>query len=530
MAFIKVSTGTIIPNKYPASLANSVHLSLREENGNPTELNQGYGMLFPKAVIREDNTIEERGCIEPKVCKKDDTYYFRGLLVNAAGEAVDGESYAYWCSEDFLSFEECEAVDGNWQDSIEIPEEMVQPIRNQWMPIYAVEVKVPEHYRIKELADLDKVRIPVVYSDGSVHGKKVDFRRLSLHRTEDGHYSVEGTMKSVETGFPRLAGYADPVVFRFNGAWYLLATNDNVDDIGIYCRKSDTVEGLFEEGCREQILLNYNEEKGFCQTFWAPEFHIIGGRLYILFAVSGKQWGPQCHMMRLKRGGRTMHPEDWEEPIRVTKPDGTPLTTDGITLDMTYFKAGETSYLCWSYRYGIGTPKDTGSMLYIASCDEMKPWELTSEPVLISRPMYGWEHNSGTINNEGPYALIFRNTIFLAYSGGDACGYYYVVGYLTADMNSNLLDPASWRKTPAPVFSSASVEGIQGPGHNSFFTDGNGDLMIAYHAQEREKYFKRCSAFHRVHWDKQGFPRLNVVGERDLPENMKNVTLIFDFE
>ncbi len=49
---------------------------------------------------------------------------------------------------------------------------------------------------------------------------------------------------------------------------------------------------------------------------------------------------------------------------------------------------------------------DTGSMLYIARVNEEEPWKLTGDPVLLSRPLYGWENLEGTINNEGPYALV----------------------------------------------------------------------------------------------------------------------------
>ena len=105
-----------------------------------------------------------------------------------------------------------------------------------------------------------------------------------------------------------------------------------------------------------------------------------------------------------------------------------------------------------------------------------------------------------------------------------------MVGYLTASVGSNLLDAGSWTKLPTAAFSSSSIEGIQGPGHNSFFRDEQGRLMIAYHAQEREKYFKRCSAFHRVHLSKSGFPLLNVAGERDLAEELREVELTFVME
>ena len=72
---------------------------------------------------------------------------------------------------------------------------------------------------------------------------------------------------------------------------------------------------------------------------------------------------------------------------------------------MTYIKAGGKSYYVWSYRVGIGSPRDTGSMLYIATVDEKNPGVLTSDPVQLSRPLYGWENVRGTINNEGPYSF-----------------------------------------------------------------------------------------------------------------------------
>lgn len=54
---------------------------------------------------------------------------------------------------------------------------------------------------------------------------------------------------------------------------------------------------------------------------------------------------------------------------------------------MTYVSSGERSYMVWSYREHIGTPDDTGSMLYIAEADDAKPWQLAyhAEDALESR-------------------------------------------------------------------------------------------------------------------------------------------------
>lgn len=566
MGFMKVYTGEVIADQYPNSLAHSVHFAYSADGIVFQPLNQGYGILFARAEIRQDNTLAERSVLEPRLHRGNDEYIITAVTVyaeetrtkenrskenrskeNRAGEEgrTDGDEIVLWRTKDFVTFSEQEPVSceklrrefadggcrttestgGHGAEILEIPDGLWENIRNRWLPLESVRVEYPPEVEIREWADLDKLTVRVIYSDGSADEKKVTWDIENRININNGCYKISGTIEPQTTGFPLAVGYADPVFFSWQGSRYFLATNDNENDVGLYIRRADTVEGLFAEGVGEACILDYDQEKGFCQTFWAPEAHVIGGELYILFAVSGEQWGPQCHMMRLKKGGQPMRASDWEEPVRVRRADGSPLAQDGITLDMTYFRAGDRSYVCWSFRHGIGTPKDSGSMLYLATVEEDCPWVLTSEPVLISRPLYGWENNSGTINNEGPYALILEDRIYLAYSGGDACGYYYAVGYLTASVGDDLLDAGNWIKLPAPVFCSASVEGIQGPGHNSFFRNEEGKLMIAYHAQEREKYFKRCTAYHRVHVSKSGLPMLNVVGERDVAEKLRRVEI-----
>jgi len=280
----------------------------------------------------------------------------------------------------------------------------------------------------------------------------------------------------------------------------------------LFVREAETVESLFAEGYKEYIILDYNEEKGFVQTFWAPEFHIIGGCVYILFAVGGKQWSPQSHVMKLKKGGSIINPLDWEEPVRVKKSDGSFLAeiTEGkITLDMTYFGVDGKHYYCWSYRKGINSPLDTGSMLYIAEIDINSPWILQSEPVLLSRPLLGWENLQGTINNEGAYPLITDDKVILAYSGGAAGGYTYAIGTLTIKRGGDYLNPNEWKKSPYPLMSYYSFEGEYGPGHNSFYYDEDGNVMNVYHAQQEIGRVKRCTAIRPVYFNKKGSPVLD---------------------
>ncbi len=339
-----------------------------------------------------------------------------------------------------------------------------------------------------------------------------------------GEYTVQGRVYQERYPFPLAKGYGDPVIFRWEGKWYFIATNDNRDDIGIYVREADTVSGLFTEDVKEHLILPQDGKRGFVQTFWAPEFHVIGGHLYILFAVSNEKWGPQCHLMKLKENGSIIREEDWEDPVRIRKMDGTFLAEGNkITLDMTYLQTKRASYVVWSYRRDIGTPADTGSMLYIAAIDAAKPWQLTSEPILLTRPLYGWENVAGTINNEGPYAFYRDGKVYLTYSGGSANSYTYAVGLLAADEESDLLDPASWKKNLWPVLSFYSVEGEYGPGHNAFFYNEDGELMISYHAETSPESTLRCDGIRRVHFRKDGSPVFGMSFEEDLDEEIGNV-------
>jgi len=417
-------------------------------------------------------------------------------------------------------------ADINPGNILELEDGCGKAVYDYWTPVYNTGIELPENVCIASKEELRAIKATARYSDGSTALKEVDWDLSGIDFSKSGIYKVKGHIRQKHYPFPLAKGYADPVILPWNGKYYYLATNDNVNDIGIYVREGNTIMELFNPGYKESIILDTNEERNLIQTFWAPEFHIIGGELYILFAVSGKQWGPQCHIMKLKKGGDIMRAEDWECPVPVRRQDGSALAPDGISLDMTYFKADGASYVVWSYRKGIGTPLDTGSMLYIASIDENNPARLTSEPVLLSRPLYGWENIQGTINNEGPYALVTDDKVYITYSGGAACGYTYAVGLLEIPKGSNYLDASAWKKSTTPVLSYYFTDGIYGPGHNSFFIDNDGDLMIMYHGELVLAGFDtRCTAMHRVHIGKNNRPIFNMSKKRDLNPALADVTL-----
>ena len=411
-------------------------------------------------------------------------------------------------------------------NTIVISNEELSLLKEKWLPIEHIANEVPENVCVSSPDEVEKIQVELVYSDGSKVRRSVKWQMGQIDFTQNGVYEIEGEINETIYPFPLAKGYADPVILPWKGEYYYLATNDNTDDIGIYVRKGHEISELFDEGYKEYKILDVDKEKAFIQTFWAPEFHLIGGRLYILFAVGPEKWGPQCHMMRLRENGDITKAEDWETPVRVKKRDGSYLTEEGITLDMTYFKVKDISYVVWSYRRNIGTPLDTGSMLYIATVDEEKPNELTSEPVLLTRPLLGWENIQGTINNEGPYALITEDKVYLTYSGGAAGGYTYAIGMLSISVDGDLLSPKQWEKASTPVLSYYSMDHLYGPGHNSFFRDEQGMTMIMYHGEVKlAKEDVRCTGMHRVHFNQKGEPIMNLSPERDLNPKLNKVKI-----
>ena len=588
-AKLLVYTRKVSHRDYPDGLARSVHLAISRDGEHWQAMHGNYGILFAEAELSGEDTIVPKCVANPRVFRLPEGEYDiqadrvnegeYGILTDRVNEGgygiltdrVDEGEYGiladrvnedgspesdcgralFWKTRDFRTFEkgvllekrgpewerqqkmtrgtalvqcivEGESVEGS---SMEIEPSMCDRIVQRWSQIHHVETRVPATVCASGQEDVRAVKAEAVYSDGSVALKRVAWNMEEVDFCKPGTYRVTGTVCSRQFPFPLAKGYGDPVIFPWEGKWYFLGTSDNRHDIGIYVREAESVEALFAEGTQEHLILDVDEEKDFIQTFWAPEFHIIGGRLYILFAVGGKVWGPQCWLMRLKEGGRIVDAESWEEPIQVVRRDGSPLGADGITLDMTYLKAGGRSYMVWSYRRHIGTPKDTGSMLYIAEAKEEEPWRLAGEPVLLSRPLFGWENVSGTINNEGPHGFVKDGKVYLTYSGGAANSYTYALGLLTAKEGADLTDPGVWEKSAVPVLSFYSVKGEYGPGHNSFFVDNDGSLMIAYHGETSLESRLRCDGIRRVHFDMEGEPVFDLSAERDLNPELREVSM-----
>ena len=56
-----------------------------------------------------------------------------------------------------------------------------------------------------------------------------------------GAFSIRGTVQNEQYQFPLACGFGDPVIFPWEGRYYFIATNDNLNDVGFYVRESEDV-------------------------------------------------------------------------------------------------------------------------------------------------------------------------------------------------------------------------------------------------------------------------------------------------
>ncbi|MCC3372027.1 family 43 glycosylhydrolase [Cohnella sp. REN36] len=380
--------------------------------------------------------------------------------------------------------------------------------------------EVPERVVAQSEAELNAIRAIAVYSDGTKAEKPVDWRATEIDWNRPGTYRIAGRIRQDRFPFPVAPHRADPCIAKWNGKFYFIATNDADGNRSLSIREADTIPELI--AAEETPILNtemYDHLKSF---LWAPELHAIGGELYLFHAGStGEFIHIQSHVMKLKKGGNPVAASDWEAPVRVVRRDGSPLFEAGITLDMTVIQWKERVYAVWAQRQLV--PDDLGSWIYIAETNPGEPWKLRTDPVLLSRPEYGWANNR-TFVDEGPFALITDRKIFLTIAGAlvDAT---YCVGLLSADPEADLLDPANWIKRNYPLLTSRSVPGEYGPGHNSYVTDDDGVIWNVYHARTGIDE-PRCSGLRRVHFAADGEPVLDLTEGRDVAPERAEVSMV----
>lgn len=289
---------------------------------------------------------------------------------------------------------------------------------------------------------------------------------------------------------PFIPERADPYITKGpDGMFYFTASFPATGDEQhgydrIILRKSETVGGLSDAA--EFTVWKAHKDGIMSRHIWAPELHFIGGKWYIYFAAatSVNKWDIKPYVLRCRE--EDPYTDNWEELGVVQKTDGDSLSFRCFSLDMTYFTHKNKHYLIWAQIEG-------DSSLFMAETLETAPWRLISAPILLSKPEYDWEKVVHRVN-EGASVLKTEEKIYVFFSASGT-GAEYCIGRLEADSDSDLMNPGSWEKLPVPVLSTKDLEGEAGPGHNSFITDENGELLLIYHARPSSHLDKNCGTF-----------------------------------
>ena len=397
---------------------------------------------------------------------------------------------------------------------LEVSEAVAARLCRKLTPPVNIGVRFPEQVEAANREELERQYATALYSDGSQASKRVDWELSQVDFDKKGVYEISGRVHQDHFAFPIAYNRADPCICKWNGSYYFIATNDADGNHTLYIREAKSIPELVE--APERLLLDSETYPGIGGLLWAPEFHEINGRLYIFHgATPGEFFWEESHVMELREGGDPACREDWSAPKRVVKKDGSDICEAGkeITLDMTCFQWEGDFYAVWSQRQFL--PKDLGAWLYIAKLNPKEPWKLDTEPVVLSKPEYGWANNH-TFVDEGPFALIRGDKLYLTFSSA-AVDTSYVVGLLTIEKGKDLLDANNWSKKNYPLLTSRSVEGEFGTGHNAYVIDDDGTVWNTYHARPGVDGV-RSSGIRRVHFDVEGDIVLDLTEDLDLKE------------
>ncbi len=269
---------------------------------------------------------------------------------------------------------------------------------------------------------------------------------------------------------------ADPCVLRSGGQYYFTGSYPAYDRIVL--RRADRLEDL--QAADEVTIWTKPETGAQSHLIWAPEIHRVNGAWYIYYAASPNSDAT----VDAPDADDTFNHRVFclectdEDPLTGTWTEKGQVDTgwESFALDATSFVLDGAQYFVWAQQ---DVEVKGHSNIYIARMEN--PWTLATEAVMLTKPEFDWEIVTFWVN-EGPSVLVKNGKVFLTYSASGT-GIEYAMGLLTADADADLLDAASWTKSPDPVFTSDPSVGIYGPGHNSFTETPEGDTVLVYHAR-----------------------------------------------
>ncbi|GAB3586021.1 glycoside hydrolase family 43 protein [Hymenobacter daeguensis] len=276
---------------------------------------------------------------------------------------------------------------------------------------------------------------------------------------------------------PLLPSGADPWTIYHDGYYYY--TNTTGNNLTLWKTRS-----LAELKTAEKKVVWTPPATGpNSREIWAPELHYLRGKWYLYYAADAGT--NQTHRLWvLENSSPDPLQGTWIDRGKIADP-----ANDKWAIDGSLFEHKGQLYFIWS-----GWEGDTNGRQSIYLAPMKSPWELAGPRVKVSSSTYAWEQHGDLKNpndpphvdvNEGPEVLRHGDKLFLIYSASGCWTDFYALGMLTASVSSDVLNPASWTKSPEPVFQQSAANKVYAPGHNSFFTSPDGkENWLLYHAND----------------------------------------------
>ncbi len=307
-------------------------------------------------------------------------------------------------------------------------------------PYPIIDVRVSSRTAIKGIA----------FSMGAVELKDITLSSCDIKYEKDNRYM--NPISSIDTG-------ADPFILSHEGMYYLYSTNAPADGYRVYV-SSDLANWKDEGYClRAQDVAGKATSS---QGFWAPEVYYYDGQFIMIYTV-GEHLGiatsssPLGPFTNKERG----------------------LLSDELEIDGHLFFDDDGKVYNYFVRSRQSNASGKGNEIYGCEFD-MKTLTRKTEPVRLLWPETNWEVVSGSYIVEGPFMLKHNGLYYLTYTANGYDSPRYAVGFATSK------DPlGGFKKFPDnPVLKLSEANEMLGPGHHSFFTNGNGVPFIVYHVHK----------------------------------------------
>lgn len=304
---------------------------------------------------------------------------------------------------------------------------------------------------------------------------------------------------------PLLPSGADPWVSYQDGYYYY--TNTTGGNITLW--KTKNIGSL--KSAEKKVVWTPPATGPYSKEIWAPELHFLNGKWYVYFAADGGS-NIDHRMYVIENATKDPLEGTWVMKGQLNLPE------NKWAIDASVFENKGKMYVIWS-----GWKGDVNGQQDIFIAQMKNPWTAKGKRTLISEPNLPWETHGDLNNpndvkhvnvNEGPEILKHKNHLFLIYSASGCWTDYYALGMLTADVNANLLNASSWKKSDQPVFKQSPENKVYAPGHNSFFKspDGKEDYIL-YHANSEPGQGcgrHRSPRMQKFTWNADGTPHFGI--------------------